>query len=112
MKAITRIEQSLAAALAMGEAPGCPPKLAGAVRHAVFPGGARIRPQLCLAVAQACGNDDPLLADVPLWPSSFCTVHLWYTTICRVLMTPRHAGAARLCIGPMANRWPCWRAMP
>lgn len=63
MKVITRIEQSLAAALALVEAPGCPPKLAGAVRHAVFPGGARIRPQLCLAVAQACGNDDPLLAD-------------------------------------------------
>ena len=63
MKAISQIEQSLAAALAMGEAPGCPPKLAGAVRHAVFPGGARIRPQLCMAVARACGNDDPLLAD-------------------------------------------------
>jgi geranylgeranyl diphosphate synthase type II len=63
MKAITHIEQSLAAALALGEAPGCPPKLANAVRHAVFPGGARIRPQLCLAVAHACGNDDPLLAD-------------------------------------------------
>jgi geranylgeranyl diphosphate synthase, type II len=63
MKAITRIEQSLAAALSLGEAPGCPPKLAGAIRHAVFPGGARIRPQLCLAVAHACGNDDPLLAD-------------------------------------------------
>lgn len=63
MKAITHIEQSLAAALALGEAPGCPLKLAGAVRHAVFPGGARIRPQLCLAVALACGNDDPLLAD-------------------------------------------------
>ena len=63
MKAITHIEQSLAAALALGEAPGCPPKLASAIRHAVFPGGARIRPQLCLAVASACGNDDPLLAD-------------------------------------------------
>lgn len=63
MKAITHIEQSLAAALALGEAPGCPPKLASAVQHSVFPGGARIRPQLCLAVAHACGNDDPLLAD-------------------------------------------------
>ena len=63
MKAINHIEQSLAAALALGEEPGCPPKLANAVRHAVFPGGARIRPQLCLAVAHACGNDDPLLAD-------------------------------------------------
>jgi geranylgeranyl diphosphate synthase, type II len=63
MKAVTRIERSLAAALAMGEDAGCPPKLAGAIRHAVFPGGARIRPQLCLAVANACGNDDPLLSD-------------------------------------------------
>ena len=63
MKPITRIEQSLATAVASGEAQGCPPKLAGAIRHAVFPGGARIRPQLCLAVAQACGDDDPELAE-------------------------------------------------
>lgn len=63
MKAITRIEQSLAAAVATGEAHGCPPKLAGAIRHAVFPGGARVRPQLCLAVAAACGNDDPELSE-------------------------------------------------
>lgn len=63
MKAITRIEQSLAAAVAVGEDPGCPPKLAGAIRHGVFPGGARIRPLLCLAVAHACGDDDPLLSD-------------------------------------------------
>jgi geranylgeranyl diphosphate synthase type II len=63
MKAITRIEQSLAAALAAGEDVRCPPKLAGAMRHAVFPGGARIRPQLCLAVAYACGDDDPELSD-------------------------------------------------
>ena len=63
MKIISRIEQSLAAAIAMGEDATCPPKLAGAIRHAVFPGGARIRPQLCLAVAQACGDDDPLLSD-------------------------------------------------
>ena len=53
MKPMTRIEHALAAAIATGEEPGCPPKLAGAIRHAVFPGGARIRPQLCLAVAQA-----------------------------------------------------------
>ncbi|MBC7717761.1 MAG: polyprenyl synthetase family protein [Pseudorhodobacter sp.] len=63
MKAITRIEQSLAAAVATGEAQGCPPKLAGAIRHAVFPGGARVRPQLCLAVAAACGNDDAELSE-------------------------------------------------
>ncbi len=63
MKPITRIEQALAVAIASGEEEGCPPKLAGAIRHAVFPGGARIRPQLCLAVAQACGDDDPVLSE-------------------------------------------------
>jgi len=62
MKPLTRIEHSLAMAVSQGEAPGCPPKLAGAVRHAVFPGGARVRPQLCLAVAAACGDDDPALS--------------------------------------------------
>jgi geranylgeranyl diphosphate synthase type II len=41
---------------------GAPPRLAAALRHAVFPGGARVRPRLCLAVAQACGNDAPELA--------------------------------------------------
>ena len=63
MKTMTRIEQALATAISNGEAPGCPPKLAGAIRHAVFPGGARIRPQLCLAVAKACGDDDPELSE-------------------------------------------------
>jgi geranylgeranyl diphosphate synthase, type II len=63
MKPMTRIEQALATALSTGESPDCPPKLAGAIRHAVFPGGARIRPQLCLAVAQACGDDDPALSE-------------------------------------------------
>ncbi len=40
-----------------------PPKLSAALRHAVFPGGARVRPHLCLAVAQACGEDHPALTD-------------------------------------------------
>ena len=63
MDLIPRIEQGLSMALARrcGE-PG-PPKLAAAMRHAVFPGGARIRPRLCLAVAMACGEDAPALAD-------------------------------------------------
>ncbi|HEY5308446.1 MAG TPA: polyprenyl synthetase family protein, partial [Casimicrobiaceae bacterium] len=63
MDSMARIESALSAAVASGEGLGCPPKLVAAVRHAVFPGGARIRPQLCLAVAQACGDDDPALAD-------------------------------------------------
>jgi geranylgeranyl diphosphate synthase type II len=63
MEAHDRIEQALLAALALGDGAGGPPRLAAAVRHAVFPGGARIRPQLCLAVARACGDPEPTLTD-------------------------------------------------
>ncbi|MEK8031269.1 polyprenyl synthetase family protein [Ideonella sp. DXS29W] len=63
MHVSARIELALDAALALGEREGHPPKLAQAMRHAVFPGGARIRPTLCLAVAAACGDDHPALAD-------------------------------------------------
>ena len=63
MAAVARIENALEAALAQAQGPGCPPQLAAAVRHAVFPGGARIRPQLCLAVARACGDDRPELSE-------------------------------------------------
>jgi geranylgeranyl diphosphate synthase type II len=58
----TRIETALATALARAEA-GAPPMLASAIHFAVFPGGARVRPRLCLAVARACGDDVPALAD-------------------------------------------------
>ncbi|MFN4024803.1 MAG: polyprenyl synthetase family protein [Hyphomonas sp.] len=37
-----------------------PPLLGRAVRHAVFPGGARVRPRLCVAVAAACSGADDL----------------------------------------------------
>lgn len=63
MDAKIRIEQALAAATRRGGAPGCPPGLAAAVDHAVFPGGARIRPRLCLSVARACGDRHPPMAD-------------------------------------------------
>ncbi|MFA5955557.1 polyprenyl synthetase family protein [Hyphomicrobium sp.] len=63
MSAEPRIELSLKATLQFAcEAP-CPPKLRSAVHHAVFPGGARVRPRLCLAVAVACGDDEPELAN-------------------------------------------------
>ncbi len=54
-----RIERALTSAIARADVPGCPPLLAAAMRHAVFPRGARIRPRLCLAVAAACGEDVP-----------------------------------------------------
>ncbi|MFN0218718.1 MAG: polyprenyl synthetase family protein [Hyphomicrobium sp.] len=63
MDATTRIEKALELAIERAEAPESPPKLAAALRYAVFPGGARIRPRLCLAVAAACGDDQPGLTD-------------------------------------------------
>lgn len=62
MENIERIEAALEAALAQQQGAGGPPLLAAAMRDAVFPGGARIRPLLTLAVAQACGADDLALA--------------------------------------------------
>lgn len=58
-----RIETALARALAASSSRGCPPRLARALEYSVFPGGARVRPRLCLAVALACGDDDPALSD-------------------------------------------------
>jgi geranylgeranyl diphosphate synthase type II len=57
-----RIEGGMQTALRFATANGCPPTLARALRHAVFPGGARIRPRLCIAVALACGDRDPVAA--------------------------------------------------
>lgn len=59
MDTISRIEQALAKAIGYAERPGCPPRLVAAMRHAVFPAGARIRPRLCFAVAHSCGEVDP-----------------------------------------------------
>ena len=63
MDAVGRIEQALNFAMARADLPGCPPRLAAAMRSAVFPRGARVRPRICLAVAAACGEDDPSIAD-------------------------------------------------
>jgi geranylgeranyl diphosphate synthase type II len=58
-----RIEETLESAVSRTVADNGPPLLSAAIRHAVFPGGARVRPRLTLAVAEACGGDDPALAD-------------------------------------------------
>jgi geranylgeranyl diphosphate synthase type II len=63
MKAIDRIETALEAAVQRTFASNGPPQLALAIRHAVFPGGARVRPHLSIAVSEACGGDEPGIAD-------------------------------------------------
>ena len=60
---VDRIETALQAAIATISVPSCPPRLLAAMRHAVFPGGARVRPRLTLSVAMACGDPDPSVTD-------------------------------------------------
>lgn len=57
-----RIETAIAAALARHRRGRHPGRLADALEHAVLPGGARIRPTICLSVARACGDDAPELS--------------------------------------------------
>lgn len=52
-----RIQDALQQALHLHTGGNCPPRLAQAVHYAVFPGGHRMRPRICLAVAAACGED-------------------------------------------------------
>ena len=63
MSALHRINSAMDAILLRASAAPAPPTLVEAVRHAVFPGGARVRPQLLLAVAAACGDDMPGLSE-------------------------------------------------
>ena len=63
MSLMERTEQALARHFDAACGHGAPPRLVEAMRHAVFSGGARIRPQLCMAVAVACGDDHPELTD-------------------------------------------------
>jgi geranylgeranyl diphosphate synthase type II len=58
-----RIERALQNSISSMGGSGIPPQLAAALRYAVFPGGARVRPRLSLAVARACGDACPSLAD-------------------------------------------------
>lgn len=62
MSPLKHLDRALDHALKSHESEKGPALLGKAIRHSVFPGGARIRPQLTLAVAQACGNDDPQLS--------------------------------------------------
>jgi len=63
MQPLARVEQALERALAPAMGPGAPPLLAQALHYAVFPSGHRIRPNLVLAVAHACGDPDPESSD-------------------------------------------------
>ncbi|MEM8950025.1 MAG: polyprenyl synthetase family protein [Pseudomonadota bacterium] len=58
-----RIERALEKAVDNAVARSNPPRLTAAIRYAMFPPGARLRPRLCLGVAGACGDDRPELTN-------------------------------------------------
>ena len=63
MSLLKRAEEALKSHFQTAAGIGAPPRLQAAMQHAVFSGGARIRPQLCMAVATACGDDAPELTN-------------------------------------------------
>ncbi|MDG2474523.1 MAG: polyprenyl synthetase family protein [Paracoccaceae bacterium] len=63
MKISDRIEETLLKVLRRAKLDPAPPKLAAALNYSVFPGGARVRPQLALSVSIACGDDNPKLSN-------------------------------------------------
>jgi geranylgeranyl diphosphate synthase type II len=63
MSLLKRAEEALKSHFQAAAGVGAPPRLQAAMQHAVFSGGARIRPQLCMAVATACGDDAPELTN-------------------------------------------------
>ncbi|MEN9888765.1 MAG: hypothetical protein RL559_802 [Pseudomonadota bacterium] len=63
MSLMERTERALSRHFELACGSGAPTRLVQAMRHAVFSGGARIRPQLCMAVAVACGDAQPELTD-------------------------------------------------
>lgn len=64
MDVMQRLENELHHALARAGGPESPPLFAEAMNYSIFPGGARIRPRLVLAVAMACGDPDPVATNV------------------------------------------------
>ena len=63
MKISDRIEKTLLEVVQRAKLNPAPPKLASALNYSVFPGGARVRPQLALSVSIACGDDNPALSN-------------------------------------------------
>lgn len=61
-----RIDTALRQSIEAAAGPACPPRLAEAIDYAVFPGGHRIRPRLCLAVANAHIGSDPVVVDAAM----------------------------------------------
>ncbi|MBU1211808.1 MAG: polyprenyl synthetase family protein [Alphaproteobacteria bacterium] len=58
-----RIERVLKDAVRRTRRASAPETLSEAISYSVFPGGGRMRPRLCVAVAEACGGKEPKVCD-------------------------------------------------
>ena len=92
------IEDSLHAALREATAASCPPLLAQALNHSVFPGGQRLRPRLLCAVAAACDGRDK--AAIAAAASAIELIHC--ASLVHDDLQP-HGAAVRLFTLPLAN---------
>lgn len=63
MDLLPRIERAMCSSVDALTCTDCPAGLAEAIRYAVVPGGSRLRPQLVIGVAQACGGTRDDLVD-------------------------------------------------
>ena len=83
-----RIETALERQFTLAQGPHAPPRLLAAMRHAVFPGGARIRPRL-----EAAGqNPDELLRALGQRPEAETRTRARLSF--RFLSSPKHARRA------------------
>lgn len=64
MNDLEGLKETLERAVEAMAGPACPPRLAEALRHALFAGGSRLRPRLCYAVARANGVDPTEATDL------------------------------------------------
>ena len=108
MSLLTRAEQALSTHFNLAAGVGAPPRLVAAMRHAVFSGGARIRPQLCMAVATACGDDAPQLTNAAAVALELMHCASLVHDDMPALTTPTPGAACPRCTRLSANRWRCW----
>ena len=112
MKPMTRIEHALAAAIATGEEPELSVCWQGPSGMPCFR-AVRIRPAgYCLAVAQACGDDDPALSEAAASASNCLhCASLVHDDLPCFDDSPMRRGAHRSTT-PMAKASRCWRGRP
>ena len=85
-------------AIAQADGAGCPPRLAAALHYAMFPGGHRIRPQLCSPSRAPAATAIRMRPTPPRRRSRCCIAPRWCMTTCPASTTPISGAASLRCI--------------